>query len=110
MMCVATIRGLLHMSYLVTCTFDLKNASIRDYENAYSDLARIGLKKTVAADRGGEVIAPTTMTIGQFNGQSAAVVRDQVRNAVKQAFFARHLSSEIFVVVGGDWTWGAAAT
>jgi len=30
------------MSFLVTCTVDLKNASATDYQNAYADLARIG--------------------------------------------------------------------
>lgn len=33
------------MSYLVYCTFDLKNASSRDYEKAYEDLNAIGLGK-----------------------------------------------------------------
>ena len=67
------------MSYLVTCTFDLKNASSADYQNAYIDLAKMGLKKTVIADNKNSVVAPTTMTIGEFNGQSASAVRDDIR-------------------------------
>jgi hypothetical protein len=50
------------------------------------------------------------MTLGEFNGQSSASVRHFVRDAVKKAFAARAFSSEIFVVVGGDWTWGVAST
>ena len=98
------------MTYIVTCTFDLKQASRQDYQNAYNDLSQIGLKKVVVSNKGTDIVAPTTMTIGEFNGQSAVVVRDHVRNAVKEAFAARRLSSEIFVVVGGDWTWGAVST
>ncbi|MEG6913862.1 hypothetical protein V1971_34485, partial [Pseudomonas aeruginosa] len=43
------------MSYLVYCTFDLKNASSRDYEKAYEDLNAIGLAKVVKADAGQNV-------------------------------------------------------
>ncbi|MQT28446.1 hypothetical protein GHN41_22880 [Pseudomonas helleri] len=63
------------MSYLVYCTFDLKNASAKDYENAYADLQRIGLAKVVKADEGPQVVIPTTSTMGFFNGASAAAVR-----------------------------------
>lgn len=95
------------MSYLVYCTFDLKNASAKDYENAYADLQRIGLAKVVKADEGPQVVIPTTSTMGFFNGTSAAAVRNDVRNSVQAAFRARLLKSEIFIVVGGDWAWGA---
>jgi hypothetical protein len=98
------------MSYFVVCTFDLKNGSSTDYQNAYSDLAAIGLSKVVVATAGGKVVMPTTTTAGEFSGTSAASVRDYVRDKVKAAFAARKFSSEIFVVVAGDWAWGAATT
>lgn len=98
------------MSYLVYCTFDLKNASSKDYENAYADLLRIGLAKVVKADQGHSVVIPTTSTMGFFNGSNAVAVRNDVRNSVQAAFRARFLTSEIFIVVGGDWAWGAATT
>lgn len=98
------------MSYLVYCTFDLKNASAKDYENAYADLQRIGLAKVVKADEGLQVVIPTTSTMGFFNGTSAEAVRNDLRNSVQAAFRARLLKSEIFIVVGGDWAWGAGTT
>ena len=49
----------------------------------------------------------TTMTMGEFNGADAASIRDHVRNQVQAAFAARRFSSEIFVVVAGNWAWGA---
>jgi hypothetical protein len=98
------------VSYLVFCTFDLKGASSQDYQNAYADLARLGLKKVAKADNGNDVVIPTTATMGTFDGASSARVRDDMRTKIQAAFQARRLTSEIFVVVGGDWTWGSATT
>lgn len=98
------------MSYFVFCTFDLKNASTSDYKNAYADLATLGLKKVVVSGENKNVVIPTTAVAGEFNGSNAASVRDDLRERVKKAFAGRRLSSEIFIVVGGDWTWGAATT
>lgn len=98
------------MAYLVFCTFDLKGASSQDYQNAYADLEKLGLKKVQRADGGGDVVIPTTSVMGAFNGNSAGAVRDDVHNWVKSAFSARRFKSEIFLVVGGDWAWGAGTT
>ena len=98
------------MSYLVTCSYDLKGGSRTDYENAYADLDKIGLKTAVVSSQGNKVVAPTTMTIGEFNGNSATTVRDDVSDKVQRAFTARRFTSEIFIVVGGDWAWGGRTT
>jgi hypothetical protein len=52
------------MSYFVLCTFDLKSASRQDYDNAYADLEKIGLKKVVTSDQGGKAVIPTTTVAG----------------------------------------------
>lgn len=98
------------MTYLVFCTFDLKNASSADYQNAYADLDRIGLKKVIKSDQGSDVVVPTTAAMGTFNGTSAATVRNDICDRVQAAFTTRRFSSEIFVVVGGDWAWGGRTT
>ena len=98
------------MSYLVLCTFDLKSATSDDYRNAYADLSKIGLNKVVKSDKGSDVVVPTTAAIGEFNGNGATEVRSSIRDQVQAAFKARRFSSEIFVVVGGNWAWGAATT
>jgi hypothetical protein len=98
------------MSYLALCTFDLKNASAQDYKNAYDDLEEIGLTKIQKSDKGGEVVIPTTSAMGTFNGSNSSEVRDHVRDKVKSAFASRKFKSEIFVVVGQNWAWGAATT
>jgi hypothetical protein len=98
------------MSYLAICTFDLENATYQDYQAAYTALEAVGLTKVIIPTNGGHVVMPTTTTAGEFDGASAAAVRDYVRDQVRQAFAAQRLSSEIFVAVGGNWAWGAANT
>ena len=99
------------MSYLVVCTFDLKNASNQDYQNAYADLEKIGLKKVVITNGGGELVMPTTTTAGEFEGASSTALRDSIRGQVQRAFTARRFSSEIFIVVAPPgWTWGGGST
>jgi len=98
------------MSYFVFCTFDLKRATSDDYKAAYSDLAKIGLQKVVVSSQNNKVVIPTTAVAGEFTGADVGSVRDAVRKQVKNAFAARRFSSEIFIVAGGDWAWGAEAT
>ena len=98
------------MSYLIFCTFDLKNATSQNYETAYSDLAALGLTKVRKSDSGNDVVIPTNSVMGAFDGASATSVRDDIRNKVQAAFRARGFKSEIFLVVGGNWAWGAATT
>lgn len=98
------------MSYFVFCTFDLKRATSEDYKSAYGELEKIGLKKVIVSDQDNRVVIPTTAVAGQFNGSSAASVRDDIRSRVARIFTEHGFSSEIFVVVGGDWAWGATNT
>jgi len=98
------------MSYFVFCTFDLKNATASDYKDAYADLETLGLKKVIVSGQNTNVVIPTTSVAGTFEGASASAVRDTLCDRVQQAFKARRFSSEIFVVVGGDWAWGGRTT
>jgi len=97
------------MSYLVFCTFDLKNATSQDYQNAYTDLAKIGLVK-VHENNGKQAVIPTTAAMGFFDGEKASAVCEAVRDRVKAAFAARRFKSELFFTVGGNWSWVAATT
>jgi hypothetical protein len=98
------------MSYLVLCTFDLKNASGQDYQNVYADLSNLGLEKVHKTSHGANAVIPTTAAMGFFSGTSASNVCTDIRDRVRAAFTARRLTSEIFVVVGGDWSWIPATT
>jgi hypothetical protein len=98
------------MAYFVTVSYDLSNASWQDYQNAYADLAKMGLNHELTADSGTKVTLPNTTVAGTFTGTSASSVRDDISNRVQAAFKARGFSSKIFVAVGGDWAWGQRLT
>ena len=98
------------MSYLVFCTFDLKNASSTDYDSAYAALEKLGLKKVQKSNKGNDVVIPTTSAMGELEGTSAGELRDQIIEKIKAAFKALRLKSEIFVTVGGKWAWGSGVT
>lgn len=98
------------MTYLVFVTYDLKNATAGDYQNAYADLEKLGLKRVHKSSAGGDVVIPTTAVMGEFSGASAASVRSDIRSRVQANFTTRAFGSEIFVVVGDDWAWGAGST
>jgi hypothetical protein len=69
-----------------------------------------GLKKVIVSGQNTNVVIPTTSVAGAFEGASASAVRDSLSDRVQQAFKARRFSSEIFLVVGGDWAWGGRTT
>ncbi|HIF9244464.1 TPA: hypothetical protein ACX6Q3_003121 [Photobacterium damselae] len=99
------------MSYIVFCTFDLKNASSRDYDNAYSALERLGLNRVIVGKGGTQVVIPTTSVQGSFTGEDAATVRDNLRSRIQQEFTNLGLSSEIYLVTGGgNWAWGSTTS
>jgi hypothetical protein len=91
-------------------SFDIANGSYDDYTNAYADLSMLGFKKVLTALGGPTVSLPTTTCAGEFAGSSAASVRDLLCAKVQAAFQARRLVTEIFISVGGDWTWGHRKT
>lgn len=96
------------MTFDVLCTFDLKNASRQDYDNAYGDLKKLGLVRVVSGTKS-DVVIPTTTVTGQYNGDTREAVRDYVRQQVADAFKGRGLKSEIFIIAG-SWTWGSTNT
>lgn len=103
------------MSYTVMCTFDLKNATQQDYNNAYSDLAQIGMRKVVVGVDGNgagtqRVIPTTTVIADNIAGTSSDQVATVFRNAIGAKFRARRLKSEIFVVAGAQGFWAADRT
>jgi len=98
------------MSYFAILTFDLKNASADDYQNAYADLAGIGFFKTLQVEGGRMIQLPTTTTAGQFTGLDTQRVRDDLLEQVREVFSARGFHFEIFVSICENWAWGHSIT
>jgi hypothetical protein len=98
------------MSYIIFCTFDLKNATSQDYERAYAALAKLGLQKVQKSDKGHDAVIPTTSAMGEFEADSGGQLRDQAVEEIKAAFAAERLKSEIFGIVGANWAWGTGVT
>jgi len=96
------------ISYMVLCTFDLKDANSQDYENAYADLEKIGLKRIDVGTR--NVVIPTTYVVGRFDGNSAEIVCTDVRTPIQNAFKEREFKSEIFIVVAENGNWCSGTT
>lgn len=96
-------------NFLVFCTFDLKNASRQDYENAYADLQALKLFR-VHKGTPSDAVIPTTSAMGNYTGVDAAAVAQHVREAVRAAFKARGLRSEVFVVAGENGSWASGTT
>lgn len=94
------------MSYFVVVTFDIANGKAEDYETVYNEFAKIGLRRTLTYGQGNKIQLPTTTTAGEFNGQNAGSVRDDLCDKTQQIFTRNRLKGEIFVSVGGDWAWG----
>jgi hypothetical protein len=94
------------VSYFVVVTFDITDGNSDDYNTVYGGFEELGLKGTIASNKGKSIALPTTTTTGTFNGQSAAVVRDDLCARTQTVFADNKLHGEIFVSAGGDWAWG----
>jgi len=94
------------MSYLVVVTFDIKDGEAGDYETVYKAFERVGLRRTLRADKGDTVTLPTTTTAGEVDGDNAGAVRDDICERTQDVFRSNKLHGKIFVAVGGNWAWG----
>jgi len=94
------------MSYFVTVSFDIANATRENYQTMYRELQIIGLSHSLTSDANNTITLPSTTVAGSLNGSSAGAVRDHVCNQVQNAYTRNRLHGEVFVAVGGDWAWG----
>lgn len=102
-------KGVAMATHLVTLAFDLQNADSDDYDNADRELAKLGLTRQLQATNGTTVTLPYNTYAGEFTGVTAAQVRNDVRNLAMAALQQCQVTGKLFVAVGGNWAWGAAA-
>jgi hypothetical protein len=93
------------MSYLVSVSFDIKNGNFNGYQAVYAGFEKAGLSRTQTTSNGKTIHLPTTMVLGEFDGESSAKVRDDVSDQCIAVFQANNLKGELFLTVGTGWTW-----
>jgi hypothetical protein len=98
------------MSYFVTVTFDLRDATSQQYDQVADRLSQMGFNNTLSGDSGRTVNLPTTTFAGKFTGASAAKVRDDLSDRVRDVLTTLGLHGRLFVFVGDGWAWGSRTT
>lgn len=98
------------MSYLAVLSFDVESARPDTYRSIESDLNDIGLSDTITGSSGKAFKLPTTTFVGEFNGENAGKIRDDLSDQIKAVFSKHNVRSKIFLSVGGNWSWGSRST
>ena len=97
------------MSYLVSVSFDIENASSDQYNQVKEELNDIGFSDTISGNAKVKVKLPDNTFAGEFEGSSSTKIRDDLRKQVKEIFKSLNLKAEIFIHVGGNWAWGSSS-
>jgi len=98
------------MSYLVTVTFDIENATSQNYIDISNSFQRLGLFTFIKGHDNRNIDLPSNTYSGEFNGISVENIRNDICDRVQRAFINLKLQAKIYVVVGGDWGWGMRTT
>ena len=98
------------MSYFIIFTFNLSNFSSDDYKEALEELEKIGLSHQSTSNQESTITLQTKTTAGKFNGNNPNEVRKELDVKIKKAFQKRRFSYEIFVSIGGNWSWNFSRT
>ncbi|MDA3886871.1 MAG: hypothetical protein PF638_14885 [Candidatus Delongbacteria bacterium] len=101
------------MSFTVTVTFDIHNSEDVDYDEITKLLESIKLYKSVKSDKNKVIELPNNTYFGEFDSpqiESAGDLRDRVIDWIEKEFKKQNLSSNIFIVIGGDWALGCKTT
>lgn len=93
------------MSYLVTVTFDIKDAKPEDYTCLNPLLEKQALKKTLKSEAGNEVELPSNTYAAVVDGKSSKELREAYTTQIGKAFDTCEISGKFLVTVGDYWTW-----
>ena len=97
------------MSYFVTVNFGISGWADGGDESRRvvlkQKLEEIGLRKTVTGRTGRALTLPRNTFAGEFNGESAAKVRDDITPRVMEVFQSVGGQGRVFVIVSTGWAW-----
>ena len=91
-------------TYLVTVVFSIKNANDGSYAKADRILSKLGFKNSIEGKKVN--VLPRNCYVGEFKGSDTRKIREDLADAVSSEFKNAELSGSVYVVVGGDWSWG----
>jgi hypothetical protein len=98
------------MSYFVSLTFNLKNASSEKYKLIGDTLKELGLSNHIKGSSGELINLPANVYAGEFEGENASKVRQDICDLIVENFKKVKVKTSFFVTVGGNWAWGARLT
>lgn len=98
------------MSYLVTVSYDLKNADSSTYKVIDDLLSDMGFSDSIVGSSGKELELPDNTYAGEFEGESVSKVRQDLCDLITEEFKEAGVKASIFVTVGGNWAWGIRHT
>jgi hypothetical protein len=97
------------MSFLVTVTFDLRNAHPSKYRKVHGDLAKIDLSKFVSGKKHIDKKLPANTFVAEFaeefEDDSSKETVAYIKKNILKIFEKRKVKGRYFVAVGRKWAW-----
>ena len=93
------------MSYFVVASLKMKEQP-EALDDVNRVLARIGFSTQITGSSGRSHDLPEATYVGEFNGESVAVVRTDLSNSISTALRDAGIKASIFVFVSDNSAWG----
>jgi hypothetical protein len=92
------------MTYFVHLSIEFKQSPPIRFEQRLNEL---GLSNRIAGSKGPAQLPKNTFA-GEFRGENAQKVRDDLRSQVKEVLRSFNVGAKLFVTVSDNWTWGTS--
>jgi hypothetical protein len=92
------------MSYFVTISCQVNNANPVMQQQIIQKLQGLGFSNVIKGEKGLSTLPQNTYA-GEFNGESAVKIRDDLSERVTTALKATGASGSLFITVSQSWTW-----
>ncbi len=98
------------MSYIANVTFELKDKDSSNYDSIHKALYSLGFSSSLVGSSGKKHNLPANTYAGEFEGENAGKIRDDLSSQVQSKFAEIGAKATIYVTVGGNWSWGIRYT
>tara|TARA_R110002096_G_C14082188_1_gene676676 strand:+ start:186 stop:482 length:297 start_codon:yes stop_codon:yes gene_type:complete len=93
------------MAYLVTLTFDLKDAESQDYECIQTALAKISLQSKLKGKNGRFTDLSKNTFSGVVDGKTSLDLRETYTSNISKIFKDCKVKGRFYVSVGDNYSW-----